>query len=151
MKKYLPASFNLHWVKKTSFKYKIVDENNYIYEYVFNFLVFSLLVIVFLYFFFDQYLGEIEISRAQRAQLETFLRLKSLSIGITTGAVLALNFLFSTINIKNLNSIRLLIKECTLEEKNSLHLLRSYYRLFLFINISLFFYTFTGGLRSMFL
>ena len=144
----MPPSFNLQWVKKTSFKYKIVDENNYIYEYVFNFLVFSLLVIVFLYFFFDQYLGEIEISRAQ---LETLSRLKWFSIAITTGAVLSLNFLFSMINIRNLNSIRLLIKECTLEEKNSLHVLRSYYRLFLFINISLCFYTFTGGLRSMFL
>jgi hypothetical protein len=36
MKPLIPRDFNLYWVKNTSLKYKITDENIFVYEYIFN-------------------------------------------------------------------------------------------------------------------
>ena len=132
MKSLVPKNFNLHWVKNTSLKYKITDENTLVYEYIFNFLVFSLFIILFIVGFCEIYMSDVPVSRAE---LGAYIKFKKFLYVIVLGTVFSLNFLFSNINTNNLYKIGLIIKECTSEEKNSLYLLRSYYRLLLFSNM----------------
>lgn len=133
MKKLIPKNFNFQWIKNTSFKYNIIGESNYAYEYIFNFLLFLLFVVILLFVFFKQYSNDLITTRAQ---MSIYLMLNIFFFLITSGIIFSLNFLFSSINIKNLFKIKLLIKNCSTEDINTLRLLRSYYRLLLFINIA---------------
>jgi hypothetical protein len=139
MKELLPKDFNLYWIKNNSLKYKIIDENYLVYEYIFNFLIFLLLIITYIFYgFFEYYLGDMPISSF--AAVTLYLSLKDFCIVIVSGTTFSLNLLFCSINIKNLFIIRLLIKGCSAEEISILRLLRSYYRGLMFSNIFLCFF-----------
>jgi hypothetical protein len=65
MKPLIPRDFNLYWVKNTSLKYKITDENIFVYEYIFNFLVFSLFSVFCIVAFCEIYMADVPISSLQ--------------------------------------------------------------------------------------
>ena len=134
MKKQLPRDFNLYWVKNTSFKYQIIQENNYIYEYIFNFLTFLLFVLFFLNCVDTYYLIDILVTPAEA---KAMVKITRFITTIVVGVVFALNFLFAIINVNNTLKIILLIKESSGEEKNVLLVLRSYYTMLFFFNITL--------------
>ena len=147
MKPLIPRDFNLYWVKNTSLKYKITDENIFVYEYIFNFLVFSLFSVFCIVAFCEIYMADVPFSSLQ---LAAYIKFKKFLYVIVLGTVFSLNFLFFSINKKNLSKIRLVIKECTFEEKNTLYILRSYYRLLLFLNTILCFSVIIYYTRYMF-
>jgi len=134
MKKQLPQDFNLYWVKNTSFKYQIIQENNYIYEYIFNFLTFLLFVLFFFNSVDTYYLVDILVTPAEA---KAMVKITRFITTIVVGVVFALNFLFAIINANNILKIIRLIKESSGEEKNDLRVLRSYYTMLFFFNITL--------------
>ena len=134
MKIQLPQDFNLYWVKNTSFKYQIIQENNYIYEYIFNFLTFLLFVLFFFNSVDTYYLIDILVTPAEA---KAMVKITRFITTIVVGVVFALNFLFAIINANNILKIIRLIKESSGEEKNDLRVLRSYYTMLFFFNITL--------------
>jgi hypothetical protein len=134
MKKQLPQDFNLYWVKNTSFKYQIIQENNYIYEYIFNFLTFLLFVLFFFNSVDTYYLVDILVTPAEA---KAMVKITRFITTIVVGVVFALNFLFAIINANNILKIIRLIKESSGEEKNDLRVLRSYYTMLFFFNTTL--------------
>lgn len=134
MKKQLPQDFNLYWVKNTSFKYQIIQENNYIYEYIFNFLTFLLFVLFFFNSVDTYYLIDILVTPAEA---KAIVKITRFITTIVVGVVFALNFLFAIINANNILKIIRLIKESSGEEKKDLRVLRSYYTMLFFFNITL--------------
>lgn len=134
MKKQLPQDFNLYWVKNTSFKYQIIQENNYIYEYIFNFLTFLLFVLFFFNSVDTYYLIDILVTPAEA---KAMVKITRFITTIVVGVVFALNFLFAIINANNILKIIRLIKESSGEENNDLRVLRSYYTMLFFFNITL--------------
>jgi len=140
---YTPKDFSLDWVKKTSIKYKLIDETFSLFEYVFNFIVFSFFLIVFMFCFNEYYLGDVPLEpKGWFSVAGITIRLKLYTYFSLTapGVVIALNFLFFFINKKKLLQIDLILKNAAVgEEKDTLCLLRSYYRLAMFLNALFFF------------
>jgi hypothetical protein len=127
----LPPQFGFYWVKVTSLKYNIIDEANSIYEYIFNFVF---LFIIFYIFFinFLYYYMEIPVPTEHG---QKYFSIKLFYFNIITGIVFALNILYVIINCKSLFKITQLLNNCSELEKITFITLRSYYRLWVCINI----------------
>jgi len=141
----IPKDFNLDWVRRTSLKYKLIDETYYLFEYVFNFVVFLFFVIVFMFCFNEYYLGDVPLEPKgwfSAVGIRTNIKLYTYFSLMAPGVVIALNFLFFFINKKMLLQIDLILRNGSVgeEEKDTLCLLRSYYRLAMFLNVLFFFF-----------
>jgi hypothetical protein len=139
----VPRDFNLGWVRKTSLNYKLTDETYYIFEYVYNLLIFLFFLIIFMFYFNEYYFGDVPLESKgwfSVAGIRTSIKLQTYFSLMTPGVVIALNFLFFFINKKKLLQIDLILRNTSVgEEKDTLCLLRSYYRLAIFLNVLFFF------------
>jgi hypothetical protein len=94
--------------------------------------------------FNEYYLGDVPLEPKgwfSAAGIRTIIKLYTYFCLMAPGVVIALNFLFFFINKKKLLQIDLILRNGSVgEEKDTLCLLRSYYRLAMFLNVLFFFF-----------
>ena len=121
-------NFSYNWVKETSVKYKIIQEDDFIHESLYNLVLFFLFLYVLITLLLFYYLNLVPLDFE-------YFKIKNAIEYVIVGTIFFFNILYYKINQRYIKDVCSILQNCSVEEKFALLVLRSYYESSLQTNI----------------